>query len=84
MNFPKYIYTLQDDRFKKLKEDIILIGKYDGIIYVKTKNKEELFEKIQSYTDRNEKICCYNEYVEFTLIEMKILLYFNVKIVRNN
>jgi hypothetical protein len=84
MNFPKYIYTLQDYRFKKLKENIILIGKNNGIIYVKTQNKEELFEKIKNLNDRNEKICCYSECVEFSLIEMKILLYFNVKILRIN
>lgn len=78
---PKYIYTLCDDRFKKLNDNIILIGKNDGIIYDKIQNKEELFEKIKSRKDRNEIYCCYNEYIQFTFNEIKMLLYFNIRII---
>ncbi len=79
-NVPKYISTICDQRFDDLNQNIILIGKINGIIYGYMSNKNELFEFIRK--EKQEYICYMKEHIFINSMENNILKNLKTNIIR--
>jgi hypothetical protein len=70
---PGYVFTIISSDFKKLKDNIIIIGQEDGKIYRKFENKEDLINRIQKRKSNIHLMCFYQGNINFTQQEMALL-----------
>jgi hypothetical protein len=70
---PGYVLTITSKDFKKLEDNIIIIGQEDGKIYNTFKNKNDLFLKVLNRKNNMHVLCFYQNDINFTKQEMEQL-----------